>query len=261
VKYVVDRFGAYVDFWELANEASPSDAWLTQVGGYLERIDPYHHPVGTSWSRPQLGVMQFGSDHWYQDESAADADAVAWTRLRNEPSLSLGKPTLVDEQGNTGQNWDPTSALRMRLRAWTAFFAKGTLVFWNTSFIKNCCPNGTSSIYLGPEERRYIRSLQRYTKGFDLRAAIASANTAPGGAARAYALRGPRTYGMYVVAAGDRTRPTTGVTATVDPVRPGTATWMDPSTGKILSRARVRAGRQTLAVPAFTTDIALKIVG
>jgi hypothetical protein len=36
---------------------------------------------------------------------------------------------------------------------------------------------------------------------------------------------------------------------------------MDPSTGKILSRARVRAGRQTLAVPAFTTDIALKIVG
>jgi hypothetical protein len=45
-KYVVDRYGAYADFWELMNEATVPDAWYTRVGGYLHRIDPYRHPVG-----------------------------------------------------------------------------------------------------------------------------------------------------------------------------------------------------------------------
>jgi Domain of unknown function (DUF5060) len=259
VRYVVDRYGAYVDFWQLDNEAKTSDAWITQVGSYLERIDPYHHLLGTSWERPQLPVVQFGSDHWYQTESPQESDTITWSHLRGESSLPFGKPTLVDEQGNTGINWDATSALRLRLRSWTAFFAEGTLVFWNTSFIKNCCPNGTSSVYIGPEERGFVRVLQTYTRGFDPQAKIEAAQTAPAGAVRAYALRGPRSYGLYLVSAGPRTQPTSGVTATVNPAQAGTATWVDPSTGRILGRAKVRGGQQTLQVPAFTTDIALKI--
>ncbi len=259
VKYVVDRYGAYVDFWELTNEASPSDAWVTQVAGYLRQVDPYRHPVGTSWGRPQLPVIQFGTDHWYQTEDASRSDAVAWSRLRRESALSYRKPTLVDEQGNTGLNWDATSALRLRLRSWTAFFAETGLVFWNASFIKNCCPNGTSSVYIGPQERGYVRALQRYTSGFDPRAIVEAAKVAPSGAARAYALRGPRAYGLYLVAAGARTAPLSGVTVTVRPERAGTATWIDPATGRVLRQAKVRAGTQRLAVPPFTTDIALKV--
>ena len=48
VKYVVDRYGAYVDFWELMNEAQVSTAWYTQIATYLRSVDPYHHPIATS---------------------------------------------------------------------------------------------------------------------------------------------------------------------------------------------------------------------
>jgi len=258
VRYVVDRYGAYVDFWELMNEANASDSWITQVGGYLHEVDPYHHPLGTNWSVPQLPVIQFGTDHWYVDEDPLESDAVTWSRLRNEPARALGKPTLVDEQGNSGQNWDPTSATRLRLRSWTAFFAEATLVFWNTSWAKDYRA-GTANVYLGPVERRFVRILQNYTQGFDPRARVVPARLAPAAAARGYALRGPSEYGLYVVAAGDHTAPTSGLTAIVDPARAGTATWTDPATGRVLATKRVRGGTQTLSVPAFVTDIALEI--
>jgi hypothetical protein len=259
VRYIVSRYGAYVDYWEITNEASPSGSWLTQVAGYLERHDPYHHPVGTSWSRPELPVIQFGSDHWYESENPLRSDLVTWQRLRGEKAREFGKPTLVDEQGNVGLNWDPTSATRVRVRAWTAFFAEGIFVFWNTSFIKNCCPNGTASIYLGPEERSYVRILQDYTRNFDARAAVVSAPVTGSNAVRAYALKGPRDYGMYVVNGGDRSKPTSGVSITVDPSRGGTAKWIDPATGRIVALKRVDPRPQRLAVPAFSTDIALRI--
>jgi Domain of unknown function (DUF5060) len=258
VKYVVDRYGAYVDFWELTNEADASNAWLTAIGGYLHRIDPYSHPLGTSWSVPQLPVMQFGTDHWYQTDDTSQTDTNAWTRLRNEPARALGKPTLVDEQGNSGQNWDPSSALRLRIRSWIAFFAESTLVFWNTSFAKDY-RSSTANVYLGPQERGYVRVLQDYTRPFDPRARVVDASVAPTTAARGYALRGPRDYGLYLVAAGDRSAPTTGATATVDPARAGTAVWTDPASGRVLARQSVKAGSQTIAVPPFTVDVALKI--
>jgi hypothetical protein len=52
VKYVVDRYGAYVDFWELMNEARASDSWYDEIGRYLRSIDVYHHPLATSFERP-----------------------------------------------------------------------------------------------------------------------------------------------------------------------------------------------------------------
>ncbi len=258
VKYVVERYGAAVDFWELLNETTASDAWYAGITAYLRRIDPYRHPVGTSWPRPDLPGIAFGSDHWYQTEPELDSDRVAWQRLRAEPARSDAKPTLVDEQGNTGHNWDPESAVRMRLRAWTAFFAEATLVFWNTSATKDyASPAG--NIYLGPQERGYVRVLARYMRSFDPRARVVAAPTPGSPDLRAYALRGPDEYGLYLVDGRNHSVTVTGAKVVVSPARAGRAVWIDPATGRTLAAAGVAAGRQTLAVPAFTTDAALKI--
>ena len=258
VKYAVDRYGASVDFWELMNEATVSDSWYTTILAYLHRIDPYHHPVGTSWSRPDLPGIDFGSDHWYQTEPELDSDRVAWQRLRAEPARRYGKPTLVDEQGNADHNWDPTSALRMRLRAWTAFFAEATLVFWNTSATMDYAKSA-ANIYLGPQERGYIRVLARYMHGFDPRAGVVTAVVVGRSDLRAYALRGPADYGLYLVDGSIHSVPVTGARVVVDPAHGGRAVWTDPATGKTLATSRVSAGRQTLGVPTFTTDVALEI--
>ena len=258
VGYVVARYGAFVDFWELMNEATVSTGWYARIAGHLRRIDPYHQPVGTSWSRPDLPEIGFGSDHWYETEPDLDADRVAWQHLRSERARRYGKPTLVDEQGNAGHNWDPTSAVRMRLRAWTAFFAEATIVFWNTSATKDYVA-GAANIYIGPEERGYNRVLARWTRGFDPRARVMTA-TVPGRSdLRAYALRGPHDYGLYLVDGASHSETVTGARVIVSPAHAGRAVWTDPATGRTLASLQVAAGRQTLAVPPFTTDVALKI--
>jgi len=258
VRYVVARYGAFVDLWELMNEAAVSTGWYTRIADYLHQVDPYHHPIGTSWSRPDLPEIGFGSDHWYETEPDLDADRVAWQHLRGEQARRYGKPTLVDEQGNSGHNWDPTSAVRMRLRAWTAFFAEATIVFWNTSATKDYAA-GAANIYLGPEERAFVRVLSRWMRNFDPRARVVTATAVGAAGLRAYALRGPRDYGLYLVDGASHSETVTGARVVVSPARAGRAVWTDPSTGRTLASARVAAGRQTLTVPAFTTDVALRI--
>jgi len=259
VRYAVDRWGAEVDFWELMNEATVSDPWYAAISSYLRRIDPYGHPIGTSYSRPDLPDVGFGSDHWYQREPDLDSDAVAWQRLRDEPARRYGKPTLVDEQGNSVRNWDPTSAVRMRLRAWTAFFAEATIVFWNTSATKHYFADEAANIYLGPVERGYVRVLSRWMHGFDPRARVVTPSVPGRSDLRAYALRGPAEYGLYLVDGTSHSTQVADATVVVDPARAGRAVWTDPATGRTLGVRSVPAGRQTLAVPPFTTDVALKI--
>jgi len=258
VRYVTARYGAYVDFWELMNEATVSDGWYTTIGTFLHRIDPYQHPIATSWSRPDLPVIDFGSDHWYQTEPELDSDQVTWQRLRAEPARQYGKPTIVDEQGNTGTNWDPSSAIRMRLRAWTAFFAEATLVFWNTSAIKDHTAD-SANIYLGPQERSYIHILAQYMRGFDPAAQVVTAPATGTDGLRSYALRGPHEYGLYLVDGTSHTTPVSGAHVTVSPAHAGHAIWTNPNTGQTLATQNVSAGTQTLTVPTFTTDVALKI--
>src|SRR6266511_2372512 len=217
VKYVVDRYGAYVDFWELMNEAQASTAWYTQIAKYLRSIDPYHHPIATSLERPDLPVIDIN-----------------------------------------GQHWDERSAVRMRIRTWTAFFAEGTLIFWNTSATKTYRA-GAANIYLGPEERGYLHVLQRFTRGFDPRARIVPVDVSVPANVRGYGLSGPREFGAYLHAFRNQATPTTGVRLTIQAGSPGSATWIDPADGRVLARRAVTRGAQQLIVPPFNVDVALKI--
>jgi hypothetical protein len=165
---------------------------------------------------------------------------------------------IVGEQGNSGQNWDERSSVRMRLRAWTAFFAEGTLIFWNTSRTKDY-RSSAGNIYLGPEERGYLRVLQRFTRGFDARARIVSPGLSAPANVRAYGLSGPREFGAYVHAFRNQAAPTKGVRMTIRARGPGSATWIDPANGRVLGRKPVTRGTQQLAVPPFVVDVALHI--
>jgi len=53
----VDRWGAFVDFWELLNEQKAATDWYQVVIPYLKSIDPYDKPIATSWQRPELDVV------------------------------------------------------------------------------------------------------------------------------------------------------------------------------------------------------------
>lgn len=257
VKYVVDRYGAFVDFWELMNESTVSDNWYGEVASYLRAVDPYKHPISTSWEKPGLAVIEINSPHWYEKENEFESDRVTWERFTQWKTAN--KPVVVGEQGNQVQNWDDRSGLRMRLRSWTTFFAEGALIFWNGSGAKDYRSLGAANIYLGPEERGYLKVLQDFTRDFDPDAAIATVEVSDPGRVRAYGLSSPTIFAAYVHAYTDHSSPTSGIDVTITARAAGTATWVEPTTGRLLGSQRVVAGRQSLAVPSFITDIALKI--
>ena len=178
IDYIVARYGAYVDIWELMNEAKVPAEWIVFTAGHLRAVDPYDHLITTSWPRPNMPQIEINAPHWYERESEFESDLrtsqmILFAKQCNERTAQRGsdanrcdKPILFGEQGNSVQNWDERSALRMRLRSWTAFFEEGVFVFWNSSFAKDYFASA-ANLYIGPQERGYIRALQNFTADVD----------------------------------------------------------------------------------------------
>lgn len=254
VKYCVDRWSAYVDFWELMNERSGVDPdWYTIIADAIRAIDPYHHTISTSFEQPAHPAIDIISPHWYGTEAATASDLETKNRIGS--FKSYGKPIIYGEQGNSGRNWDSTSALRMRGRIWSAFFNEGSLIFWNSSYARDN-GGGAANMYLGAEERRYVRALQTFAANIDSAARIAPV-TVQGAGLRGYGLRSPRMFAAYLHSGASITAVNAGTRITIDAPVAGTAAWYDVSTGRVVSTHDVAPGTQTLDVPDFVCDIAV----
>lgn len=270
IDYAVARWGVYVDFWELLNEREASNEWTTLMANYVRSVDPYRKPISTSWEKPHLPVIDINAPHWYEHENELQSDL----RVVEQASKwkAAGKPVIVGEQGNTGMNWDPLSGRRMRIRAWTALFQEISLVFWNTSWSKAGMFQGrynpgrdAANIYLGPEERSYIQVLHDFSDRLDAGVRTVSVESSSPDSVRIYGLRSDVVVGIYLHHFSNHTSVVHGTKITVDfprsdkPTNELVGEWIEPSTGRVLTRVRVLPGRQTLEVPPFTVDLALLV--
>jgi hypothetical protein len=268
VAYCVARWGVYADFWELLNERKASDRWTTLMADYVRSVDPDHKPISTSWEKPNLPAIDINAPHWYESENELSSD-LRWQQLATRWKQA-GKPVIVDEQGNTGMNWDPRSGVRMRIRSWTALFQEISAVFWNTSWLKQgmhhgrYSPEEASNIYLGPEERGYIRVLQTFADRLDCDIRMAPVSFDLPTPARAYGLVGKETAGIYLQHADTHSTALERAKIIVDfsslgGHKPLQGEWIDPATGTVLSRVRISPGVAKLPVPPFKVDIALQV--
>ena len=255
LKYMVDRYGALVDFWELMNEARADNAWYTHATAYLRSVDVYQHPISTSLELPQHAAIDINSPHWYQLESENDSDLIAAQNFQFWKSF--GKPVIVGEQGNMMQSWDDRSGLRMRLRLWATMFSEGALAFWNSSRFhpETHIAGEAANIYLGPEERSYIRVLQAFSSRVPVDALSCSVS-ASSPLVRAYALCGQSSSSIYLHAYGDHSQTTTGLTVAVAFPRDGQIEWIQPATGDSLRSQPIHAGLNQVEVPDFIVDLA-----
>ncbi len=281
VKYSVDRWGAFVDFWELLNEQKASDGWYKVAIPYLKSIDPYGKPVATSWERPELDGIDVSAPHWYGRENELSSDQASAGRARS--TKRFGKPVVYGEQGNGGGKphlipqgiggvWDPGSARRMRVRLWSALFTEISFVFWETSYARD---GHHMNLWVGPEERQYVRALQDFAHRLDagLRMAPVKLSGPQARGVRAYGLRSGKRAAVYVhhVACAqckgdsrshrwDHDRgEVRGLQLTLDVPQAAAAYWYDPRTAAILATADVAKGNQTLTAPPFTIDLALLV--
>jgi len=264
IKYSVDRWGAYVDFWELFNEQRADDHWYEITIPYLKSIDPYHHPVTTSWERPELAGIEINAPHWYQRENELQSDAITASRAKNWKKHN--KPVVVGEQGNhvdrrnrplgVGGVWDNRSALRMRIRNWTAFFNEITFIFWNTSYARD---GHYMNVWLGPKEREYVRAMQDFAYRLDKDVREIAVTVSNPHAVRAYGLASKERAGVYLHHFDNHTKPVKGVKVTLNVSKNAKGYWYSPDNAAILGTVEVSAGRCTFEAPEFTVDIALLI--
>jgi len=250
LKYSVDRWGTYVDFWELLNEQDADPRWTTMMAEYVKSVDPYQHPV-TDWEKGALAATDFNSPHWYEREPEEASDAV--TADNAGEWKKAGKPVIVGEQGNDQNNWDYQSARRMRFRIWSALFNEISFVFWNTSYALN---GHYMNIYLGPEERQYVRALQNFTAHLD--AGMKSVPVARSDHEfRAYGLASDERVAVYLHNRFGRSLK--GASITINVPKAGWAYWMAPDTLRLLGSFQTGGGEQTVPLPDFRQDLALLI--
>ena len=265
IKYSVDRWGAYVDFWEFLNEQHAAKGWYEIVIPYLKSIDPYGHPVTTSWEKPEIDGIEISAPHWYQRENELESDSVTAGRARDWKKY--GKPVVVGEQGNhidrknppapgVGGVWDNRSALRMRIRNWTAFFTEISFIFWDTSYARD---GHNMNIWLGPKEREYVRAMQDFAYRLDKDVRVVSVDVSEPTRIRAYALASQERAGVYLHHFENHRETVRGVRIGLDVPVTAKGYWYSPESAAILGTVELTKGTNAIDVPAFVVDIALLI--
>lgn len=118
LRYLVARYGAYTSlaFWELYNEQDnipkpgvPTE-WFREMTDTLASIDPYRHPITTSyswddkmevWNCPAVGLTQ---RHMYGQGDTVDF--VSMIEGNSRKLDRIGKPRLIGEFGITWKEPD-----------------------------------------------------------------------------------------------------------------------------------------------------------
>lgn len=116
--FVVARWGAQTDVWSLLNEQRADAGWLSTASDFVRSIDPYRHPVTSSWNdHVNMSQIEMDSVHWYYgDTQHGTKEGAAADAAMVDSELAKGKPVYFTESGNRAHNWDFDSHTRMRIR-------------------------------------------------------------------------------------------------------------------------------------------------
>jgi hypothetical protein len=256
IVYLIARYGAYTDIWELVNECILPPELKKFMISVIEKYDFENRPVSTSFEDPGFEGIDIISPHWYESENLSESDTK--TAAYIDSFAKYNKPVIFGEQGNAKLNWDESSALRMRVRLWTSFFKEGIIIFWN-DVSKKSIPQVSpfyANIYIGTEERKYIKNLQDFTSGFPLQVKPENININTQNV-RGYALK----HDQKLMAAYfyNSLNTTTEFVFSVITLPNSKIIWYNPADGKVVKEDICLNGNCILKSPNFHYDIAIKI--
>jgi hypothetical protein len=260
MRYVVARFGAFVDIWELFNEDSYApDEYLAHLAALIREADPYRHPITTNYTR-HATWNEIVTWHAYLGIPANETDIWVAAQIGKYKS---GKPVLNTEFGNKAilSNVDP---IKWRVAAWTAFMSESNMLFWGQSGrkIEPGRPSGNSNAYLGPDSRQHLRVLSEFTRDLpiDLRPVECSYSLPD---LRVYAMGNGKTAVAYVHHWRDHSKPLALPTQIYVHTGAGNykATWIDPATGAVVKTQDVSTKGQyaIFPMPPITIDLACRL--
>lgn len=286
-RYCIARWGAStaVAVWEYWNEmdpGKPTERFYTEVGDYLRKIDPYGRPRTTSawgdavddWQHPAIDVPNM---HWYMRpvEDAFHRDAVAGV-LRKAAELrhaAPDKPALMAEFGLADNNWRPSaraqqdaSFLHLKHALWASALSglSGTVMAWWWEDI-----HAREGYRVYRPVAKFASTIPWITEKLAPTSARASAEHI-----RVVGLQSDRSAHIWlydtrfpwyaVTAEGSRPSPVTGLTLTIEGLRPGRyrVWWFDTDSAAETEGPTtvVSASSMTWTVPVFQGDLALRVI-
>jgi hypothetical protein len=259
-QYIINRFGAYVDIWELCNESTIPQSYINVIVPCIHGNDPYLHLItmnGTITPTNNLGQFDVWTFHAYYSNPTLG--------LSENGTSGHGIPVFDEECGNAGPygSYDPR---RYRIMGWTGFLKQTSMLFWGygggglpyqTSFT----PGGISNESIGWEEQLETKILMDFLSSLDPAAAPISVALSPANQMQGFALASPTDLALYVThGLATLNALITNATVTLNvPTNNMQGRWIDPKTGTLLKTVTANAGSQTLPIPAFATDVALRL--
>ena len=259
-QYIINRFGAYIDIWELCNESTIDQSYINVIVPYVRTNDPYGHLItmnGNITPTNNLGQFDVWTFHAYYSNPTLG--------LSENGTSGHGIPVFDEECGNAGPygSYDPR---RYRIIGWTGFFKQTSMLFWGyggggLSYQTSFAPSGISNESIGWEEQLETKILMDFASSLDPAAGPVSATLSPANQMQSFALASATDLGLYVthgLATLNALITNATVTLTV-PTNNMQGQWIDPATGALLKTFTANAGSQTFPIPAFATDIALRL--
>lgn len=265
IRYIVARFGCFVDIWELFNEDSYApDDYLAHIATVVRHADPYGHLITTNYARPDAPWCEVLTWHEYMGADANETDA--YLNQQIGALKSHGKCVINTEFGNQGalSNVDP---VKWRIAVWTAFMNESSMLFWGASGRKLAVGEnkgkGNANAYIGPDSRQHFRVLSEFTRDMPIDMKPVAIGYHNQRNMRTYALSNGQVTAIYVHHFADHTQPhedNGGLWVQTGPGR-FVARWIDPADGRELRRDELETIQHYLNVPRppVTVDLACRI--
>ena len=287
VRYFVARWGysTNVAAWEYFNEQDPglpTERFYGELGEYFEQIDVNRHlRVNSTWHSPSKDYKHPSLDsadlHWYMrpatGELFKDAVAGVLAQAALARAAAPAKPTMFSEFGITDDKWmrhgdldKDTDFLHLHNALWASALSgmSSTVCHW----------------YWDDIHKRDLYHNYRGVAAFVVDIPYTTAKLSPAAATcdqglRVVGLAGPRHAYLWindpastwhkVCVEGVKPGEHKGASLTVPGLAAGTyaVQWWDTREGKVVNKATAKAtggGALRLPVPAFTGDIACKVV-
>jgi hypothetical protein len=264
IRYIVARYGAFVDIWEIFNEDSYApDDYLAHLAGVIRKADPYGRLLTTNYERPDAAWSDLTTWHEYMGMPAREVDAYLVSQIAL--FKSRGKPVQNTEFGNQGalSNVDP---VKWRIAVWAAHMHESSLVFWSMSqrqFPAGDVKQGNANAYIGPETRRAFRVFHDLTRDLPPTMRPAAVGYVDQTQLRAYALAGERRALVYVHHVADHATALTLAAPLLVQTGLGRwrAQWVSPETGAELAIEEVETVHQylSLRVPPAVIDVVARL--
>jgi outer membrane protein assembly factor BamB len=255
--YVIARFGAFVDLWELSNEAEASPQWYQFVINYLKKNDPYNHPITTNWQTNSAKNLDFQSLHHYVADVTYPGLLASEINSLVDRSYDPTMPILISELGFRNYSWFEGSAESMRVLSWISTMQNIGIIFWNQGQNKVYKNPDNANIYLGPIERSYLSILNQFLPE-DLHLPVEKRLFLITELETQIYLLKNKDYILAYLLKFDKDKQKEEYLH-LDLIKNGKIEWIDPRTKQIVEEYFLTKGEQSIIIPNFELDLALRI--